>query len=182
MSGPTENFMIYPVIAISLIAACTDLVRGRIYNWLTFSGLVLGALASFWLRGVPGIWQSLAGIGLALALYGWMFWLGYLGGGDLKFLMALGAWGGPLFTLDVALLAIFLGGALAATLLIAQGHALEFSRKLGRLAISLLVHEMEVELPKLNRKLTLPYGVPMALAAIWVLLANPMERWGLRPW
>ncbi len=181
MSGKTEVAAL-AITLIALLAAATDLCRGRIYNWLTFGGAALGVAYWACTEGGAGFAQTLGGMGLGLLLYGWMFWLGYLGGGDLKLLMALGAWGGPAFTADVAFLSVLVGGGMAVVLLVWHGQAAAFLRKMKCFLLSVFVKELELELPEVNRKLTLPYGVPMACSAIWVLFANPMVLWSLRLW
>jgi prepilin peptidase CpaA len=46
--------------------------------------------------GWHGLGQSFAGLGLGLLVFGFLFWLGGMGGGDLKLCAALGAWIGPM--------------------------------------------------------------------------------------
>jgi prepilin peptidase CpaA len=147
-----------------------DLARGRIYNWLTFPVLCAGLVAS----GIWGGWSVFVGALLAvvaaLLLYGWMFLLGHMGAGDVKLLMALAAWGGLKFAVYTAILGVLLGGVMAAVILIVTGRMPDFLRRLYRFLVCLLVKELEFEAPRVDRKLTMPYGVPIAAAAIWVLL------------
>src|SRR5258708_2516703 len=93
MFGNSEA-LLYPVYVLVAIGAVTDIVRGRIYNWLTLSGMALGIVAMTGSQGISGLTFSLLGIGAGLVLYGWLFWLGIMGGGDVKLLMAIGAWSG----------------------------------------------------------------------------------------
>jgi prepilin peptidase CpaA len=111
-----------------------------------------------------------------------MFWLGVMGGGDVKLLMALGAWGGLAFTEEVAVLGVLLGGALAVALLASRGRLLAFIGKMRRFLLTVFVKELELELPKVDRKLTMPFGIPIAAAAIWSAVAHPLLSWGFRPW
>jgi prepilin peptidase CpaA len=57
--------------------------------------LVEGFAVSGWLHGWQGIVQSLEGAGLALVIYGFLFWMGGMGAGDVKLCIAIGAWIGP---------------------------------------------------------------------------------------
>jgi prepilin peptidase CpaA len=180
-SGGTDLHLC-ALIAISLAAAGTDLMKGRIYNWLTLPAIVLGIAASAALGGWTGARDSLFGAALGLVLYGWLFFARAMGGGDVKLLMALGAWGGPRYAFDVAVLAIFLGAALGLLMLAARGRLLDFGRRIYRFALTILVREMEIEAPRIDRKQTMPYGIPMAAAAVWVAWADPLTRWGWRPW
>ena len=180
-SGRTE-LAAHVLVALAAVAAVTDLFRGKIYNWLTLPGIVAGMAASAATGGLSALGQSALAVLLGLALYGWLFGLGVLGGGDVKLLMAFGAWGGVRYVADVALLGILLGGVLSAGHLVVRGRAVAFARKLYRFLLSVLVRELVLETPAVDRKLTLPFGVPMAIAATWVVFDDPLRRWGMMPW
>jgi len=75
------------------IAAITDIVTWKIYNWLTFSMLAVGLLMAVSPGGI-GIGSALAGAGAAFVLH-WTLWKGGLeGAGDAKLMMAVGAFVG----------------------------------------------------------------------------------------
>jgi prepilin peptidase CpaA len=170
------------IYALSAAGACTDLIWGRIFNWLTLSGALLGLFVSAFAEGWLGPAYGVLAIVTALVLFGWIFWTGALGGGDVKFLMALGAWGGVRFTVDVALLSLVLSGIFGVVQLFWKGDPRGFARRLYFSVCTLIVKEMDFELPKIDKTLTLPFGVPIALAAIWVAAWNPWTHWGLSLW
>jgi prepilin signal peptidase PulO-like enzyme (type II secretory pathway) len=95
---------------------------------------------------------------------------------------ALGAWGGPRYCADVAVLSIVLGGLMAIALLAWKGALFGTLSKLFRFVRSVAVPGLELELPQADRRHTMPYGVPIAAAAVWVAWADPLQAWGLRPW
>lgn len=182
MSGRTD-LLTAGILFISLFAAITDLLRGRIYNWLTLPALLAGLVISAWLQGWSGLGDALLGVFLGLLMYGWMFFpVGVMGAGDVKFLMALGAWGGLRFTAEVGILGVLLGGVMAAAILVFQGKFTDFYRKMRRFLLSVLVKELEVEPPKVDRSMTMPYGIAIAAAAIWVRLGDPFTRLGVKLW
>ena len=114
-----SNLLISGILALGFAGAVTDVLRGRIYNWLTVPAALAGFAASAWVAGWSGVTGSLSALALGLLLYGWIFWLGAMGAGDVKFLMALGAWGGASgghYVVDTALLGIVLGGIFCAGL------------------------------------------------------------------
>jgi prepilin peptidase CpaA len=182
VSGRTDLFLIAAVSLISVIAAATDFARGRIYNWLTLPALLAGFALSVWFGGWSGLEDSAAGAGAGLLLYGWMFWLGAMGGGDVKLLMALGAWGGFHFAEEVALLGLLLGGIFAGFILLFKGRLADFSRRMWHFIQTVMVRELEPEAPKIDHKLTMPFGIPIGAAAIWSIWAHPLLGWGFKPW
>ncbi len=164
---------------IGVIASATDLARGKIYNWLTMPAAIAGIAFSTYYAGWLGLGDALLGTGLGLLLYGWMFWIGMMGAGDVKLLMALGAWGGAQYCLRVGLLGLFLGGAMAFVILTLKGRILGLGRKLYRFLLSSVIRELVLEPPAIDRKLTMPYGIPIAVASIWILIEDPLKKWGI---
>jgi prepilin peptidase CpaA len=176
--GPASNISSAAIFLLAAVASVTDVARGRIYNWLTLPLMLAALIFATVTQGWSGLAHSLLGLALGLLLYGWMFWLGVLGGGDIKLLMAFGAWGGAQYVGEVALMGILLGGLMSILMLLFQGHLVNFGKKLYRFILSLAVKELEVEMVQVNRKLTMPFGVPISVAAVWVLLGHPLEHWG----
>lgn len=173
------------ILVLAIFATLTDLLRGKIYNIMTFPAVLSGLIYSCAQDGLNGLAASLGAVTVALLVFGVLYLLKVISAGDVKYLMALGAWGGVRFTLDVALLSLFIGGALAVVILIVKKQMPSFLSKLRRLVLSLVVKELEVEIPKANEQLKMPYGVPMSTAAVLLLLKEPwMENFMriLRPW
>jgi prepilin peptidase CpaA len=102
----------WPTLLVLAVAMYTDLRYRRIPNWLVLPFLLAGIVVSPWRTdwGVisdgfswhglghfrwHGLGQSLTGMGLGLLIYGILFWMGGMGGGDVKLCAALGAWLGP---------------------------------------------------------------------------------------
>ncbi len=90
-----HSFALWPMVIVLGVATFTDLRSRRIPNWLVFPFLAAGFVVSGWLHGWNGIGQSLEGAALALAIYGFLFWMGGMGAGDVKLCIAIGAWIGP---------------------------------------------------------------------------------------
>jgi prepilin peptidase CpaA len=111
MSG-MHSLAWWPTLIVLAVATFTDLRYRRIPNWLVLPFLLAGVVVSPWRHDWDGIghgfswhslgpfrWygigQSFAGLGLGLLIFGFLFWLGGMGGGDVKLCAALGAWIGP---------------------------------------------------------------------------------------
>jgi len=91
----THSFAWWPTLAVLAVATFTDLRSRRIPNWLVLPFLLTGIVVSGWLHGWHGVGQSFAGLGLGILIYGFLFWLGGMGAGDVKLCAAIGAWIGP---------------------------------------------------------------------------------------
>lgn len=86
------------LVALSY-ALCTDLRTGLIRNHLTYPAILIGILLAWFLRGTPGLLDSLAGTVLAFALLYIPYAVGWQGAGDVKLMMAVGALEGWRFAL-----------------------------------------------------------------------------------
>ena len=70
-------------------------VRGqRIPNWLTYSGLLAALVVRAGLGGWTGLKGGLAGMLFAGGIFFLLFFIGGMGGGDVKLMAAVGAWVG----------------------------------------------------------------------------------------
>lgn len=135
------------LVVLLLCAAVTDLKARIIANRLNL-GVALLAPAYWWASGLSP-WPDMAlqaAIGIAVfALFAALFAFGWMGGGDVKLLGALGLWL-PLVPLTRMLFAMaLLGGVL--TLVVVAVHRLR----------------------KLKTSPEVPYGVAIACAGLWVI-------------
>ena len=159
------------LLALSL-ASWHDVRTRRIPNWLTASSfLVALAMRSF--LGFDAVLDGLQGAGLALLLMLPLFALGAFGGGDVKLLVAVGAFMGPRDLL-VALAATAVAGAVLAVAESARrGILLPLLLNTGRLAKYYLTLGRSGTRPELTTQgaVTIPYGVAIALgsSAVWFL-------------
>jgi prepilin peptidase CpaA len=162
----------------SCVAIWTDLRRGKIYNWLT---------APLFLTGL--VYHALSGSGPVFALWGagvgglglvWMYALGYLGAGDVKFVIAVGAWGGAQYAFDVVLLSLVLGSVLALGILAMKKRLPETWLKIQLLLAGLSSSGLRD--PGWDRNLKMPFGVPLAIAAVWEFAADPIRALGGPAW
>jgi prepilin peptidase CpaA len=169
------SFAVYAVYGVAIVGALFDLKRRRIPNELTF-GAMATALVFFGTQGGLGpLAQSLLSIGLGFVLLGWMFFVGWMGAGDVKFLMALGAWMGPRAVAQTAVLSILIGGVMALIQVGMQKDARKRLTKIWRFFQSIFIKELKLELPNVDQRLRMPFGVAIALAAI--LIMRGLDVW-----
>src|SRR5580704_6472513 len=106
-----HSFAWWPTLIVLAVATFTDLRSRRIPNWLVVPFMATGIVTSAWLHGWHGLGFSFAGLGLGLLLYGFLFWMGGMGAGDVKLAAAIGAWIGP-NQLFIALVVTAMAGGL----------------------------------------------------------------------
>jgi prepilin peptidase CpaA len=175
----TSQFVILIVAGVSVI---TDLSKKKIYNFTTFPAILIGFVLSVSNLGANGLLHSGFGFLIGLLLYGWLFFLRVMGGGDVKLLMAFGALGGAKFAVEVGLLGIMVGGCLAAVVLMTQGKMLDFIQRLQSFFVSLMVKEMKPIFSGVDHKNKIPFGAALGIAAAWIIFSNPFEKLGLPLW
>jgi len=168
-----------PFAAGFLFLAVWQDVRGlRIPNWLTGPAL-LGAfgLAGFQ-AGWSGLATSAAGAGVALAvLFGPFAWR-WLGAGDVKAAMVLGALWGALPFLQTLWWMLLAGGLVAAGLLVARGGVGELVRR-WRTSFELWLTTRRFAYLGPDPDASAAQGIPFAVAM--GLGASAFQIWGL-PW
>jgi prepilin peptidase CpaA len=180
MSGATDSVvLLYAILLLSACGAVTDLVFGKIFNWLTLPALIFGLAISTWMGGWSGFASAIFAVLAGFCLYGWMYYMGAMGAGDVKFLMALGACGGLHFVVKTAVLGIAVGGICAVAMLVFRGQLKSFLLRMYHFFLTLILKELAAEKPKIDWSLTMPFGVPIAIAAAWVALGHPFEQMGL---
>lgn len=191
--GAAVRREILPVLAAALVVACfvfsareTPLpalgwaaaflfccvqqdVRGmRIPNWLTLPGLVVAIAVAAIDSGFQGVLWSLAGAGTALGLLFVPFVFRWLGAGDVKAVMVLGALWGAGSLLPALWWMIIAGGLLAIVLVAVQKGLGDLVRRWGLSAKhSLFSGRVVYFAPDSNSPAAkgLPFAVAMGLGA-----------------
>jgi prepilin peptidase CpaA len=164
--------------AFLLLAVHQDVRSLRIPNWLTFPSL-LGAIALGALRGgAAGAGAALLGAVVALAIGFLPFALGWLGAGDVKGSMVLGAlWGAATFV-AVFWWMLVVGGLLALFFVAAQGGLIDLlARWLRSVQATVITRRLTYFRPAAGAAAAkgLPFAVAMALGA------SAFQIWGT-PW
>jgi prepilin peptidase CpaA len=189
------------LVALVAAAAITDLWRRKIYNWLTYSGIVLavGWNALGWLlqphreletavdatapnisniTGWIGIGDSLAGLaacgGVMVLCYGAF----RIGGGDVKLIAMMGAFLGLERGIEALLWTFVIGSAVAVITLIWRVGAWRLMvRLLRQVASTLRLGFWNPLSPEERRELQAPlFLAPSALGAVLTVLVS--RAWG----
>jgi prepilin peptidase CpaA len=164
-------------VALTLLAAWTDLRTRRIPNWLTVPGFFAGVAVNSFFAGWHGTKVSLEGAGLALAVLLPLVWLRVMGAGDWKLMGAVGALLGPVLFAFVLAGSILFSGLMAMVQTIRTRRVIETFRNIavlvkGFLSFGFRPHpEISLDNPGLMR---LPFGIAVALAT---LVCYGAARW-----
>jgi prepilin peptidase CpaA len=104
----------YGVLTAFLLAAVyTDLAARKIPNRLVYSGLALAIVCQTALSSGEGLWASLQGMGLGLAIFLPLYLLRAMGAGDVKLMAMVGAFVGPQMIIGAVLATLVAGGIMA---------------------------------------------------------------------
>ena len=176
-TGVAENWHVWLVAVVLIVAAVIDGVKLKVPNWLTFPFIISGwffSVAWFVWVGEPW-WQGLAwslfGTAVGLALLLPLYAIGGMGAGDVKLLMGVGAWVHGSVTLYAFCVSAMVGAVLALLLVAVRGnwlrHYVQFWMILGEIASvrdPALLAERAAQ--RKSTMLLLPYGIPIALGTI----------------
>ena len=160
MADDPFRYALLAALAIALVtAAGTDFISRRIGNRLN-GAIALGAPLFWWASDLalwPGVAMQIGVALVCLAILAGLFALRMMGGGDVKLLTALALWIEPAAFLELIILMAIFGGVL--TLAMGAWHVARRQRD----------------------RLTIPYGVAIAAAGLWILtthyLPGPATSW-----
>ncbi|HZZ41721.1 MAG TPA: A24 family peptidase [Tepidisphaeraceae bacterium] len=179
--GVADLLLYAPLLVALFWAAVEDISFRRIRNALTFSLAATGLAQSFLTLHTVTPWDSLEGLGVGFALMILPFAVGALGGGDIKLVAAVGAWLGPLGTLNVFMAAAIVGLIVVLVQSACAGKLSALFWNSYLLAINLVhISELGVDHVAETGSTTtidkpLPYAVPVFLATIAVLLGIGLQ-------
>lgn len=158
----------WPTVIVAVLATITDLRSRRIPNWLSLPFLAAGLAVSGWLYGWHGIGQSLAGAGLGLLVFGFLFWLGGMGAGDVKLFTAIGAWIGPNQLFIALVLTGVAGGVMVLCWAAFGGFLGELFQSTGNMVLGKAKQEAGGETKEIGKPLgrKMPYAPAIAIGTL----------------
>lgn len=178
---PVTCFMLIPAI---LYASWIDYKEKRVPNWLNAAIAVAGFAvqgAFFGWAGVAtGLWGLLVGFGVLIG-----FWLMHaMGAGDVKLMAAIGVWFGPMMTLVAFCLGALIGGVIAMVMIFCAGkfwHAMaNFQTIVTKTRrMETLFGDYASAKSFGDTSQLLPYGVPLTIGSIFILLGQTFSWWVL---
>lgn len=160
-------------LLITLVGGVHDLLTKRIPNWLTLPSIVIGIALQFYTSGFAGAMDALLAIGLAFILYFPIHAVGKMGAGDVKLLMAGGAFLGWKGTLFVAIVAILIGAFYALVEIAFRKRLWAVVSTTYSFMRSVMVPGLVVEKLKIDESRKFAFGICISLAvALWIYRMN----------
>ena len=172
------------LIPAMLYASWIDYKERRVPNWLNAAIAVAGITVQAVFFGWSGLSAALLGmlVGFGVLILPWM--MHGMGAGDVKLMAAIGAWFGPWMTLAAFALGAAFGGVIAVIMILASGK------------LWLAYANMATIMNKMSRPDTifseygsaksfgetsalLPYGVPLTMGSILLLIGHTLNWWAL---
>lgn len=175
----------YCVLAVVLVAGSyTDVRYGKIYNWITYPGVLIGLAGHAIVGGLAGQDQVRIGLagsaaGLAVGYLPLMlaFLAGGIGGGDAKLMGAVGALTGWQFTLAAMMYGFAVAAVMAIVVMLAKKVARQTLRRMWW-SLVLVIKARQVTDPATPESPKIPFGLALCIGSgislIEVLVRGPV--------
>ena len=163
--------VVWLVTIILVEAAVIDGKKLKVPNWLTFHFLAGGLAFSAWAAGTTGLLVSFEGALVGLAVLMPLYAIGGMGAGDVKLMAGMGAWIGPMLTLQAFVASAIVGGVMAVAMVAWSGQYIRHWVMFQTIGNEILTLRNPSKLSAIaaERKPTmtlLPYGIPIAVGSI----------------
>ena len=171
LHGLVENWPIWLLSAILIVAAVIDGWILKVPNWLTVPLVVAGWMASAYCGGFAGLAWSMAGTLVGLALLLPAYAIGGMGAGDVKLMAGIGAWIGATATFYAFCVTSVIGGVIALAMVLYRRrwhhHLLQFFCIVDEILVIRSPDALSaIAAQRKSTMLLLPYGIPIALGTI----------------
>lgn len=167
-----------------LLASWYDFAQRRVPNWLNLALILIGFAVQACFFGWSGLSFGLMGMltGFGLLIVPWL--MHGMGAGDVKLMAAIGAWFGPAMTMWSFVAGALMGGVIAVVMIVA-------ARKLKHAGANLTTIMIKLSNPTLwftemggtksfgATSQLLPYGIPLTMGSITVLLGITLKWWSI---
>lgn len=171
LQGITENWIVWFVAVVLIVAAVIDGLILKVPNWLNFPFILTGWLHWTLQDGVSGFGWSLLGTVIGMTPLLLLRNVGGMGAGDVKLAAGTGAWLGAIVSLKLFVAGAIAGGIIAVGMILWSGNA----RKHFAMTLQILHEWKTIRQPEKLAAIArqrkpemtlLPYGIPMAIGSI----------------
>jgi prepilin peptidase CpaA len=176
LGGLSINLRNGVLAAILFIAVVTDLKARKIPNRLVYTGLVLGPLCQVLLPSGDGLWISLKGMGLGLAVFLPLYFLRAMGAGDVKLMAMVGSFIGPRLLIGASLATLVSGGVMAVFVALKKHEFRRLVENLKLMFFGSAIKAASGQLPVPNQPVAsigkLPYAIAISVGTLGYLFWN----------
>jgi prepilin peptidase CpaA len=151
---------------VLLVSGFYDIRYRIIPNWLTFSGIAVGIVGHLFMPGWEPLKQSFIGAGFGFVALLPFFWVGGMGGGDVKLMAAIGAlqtWPDVFFSLCYGGV---IGGIMAMVILLVNGRLIKSFKLIGRTVFTIIHPAYKFVTIKEEETIQFPYGVALVAGTL----------------
>ncbi len=171
LEAVSENWHIWLVSVVLVVAAVIDGLKLKVPNWITFPLIISGWIFSTAYFGWAGFGWSLVGTAVGLGLLLPAYAIGGMGAGDVKLLAGVGAWIWGTATFYAFCVSAIIGGIIAVVMVMSAKNWREHKGQFAAILTEILVVRDPNQLAKAaaERKssmMLLPYGIPIAIGTI----------------
>lgn len=184
---PLGAFLLTAAIWDAVTSARNEDRKGRIPNQLSYGSVLVGVICHTIVGGFSGLGAGLLAALLVFVVGIFLAALGWLGGGDVKLLMGVGAFLGLSALGEVLFYAVFAGSVLGLVMALFNGYLLDmFKRLFGFLRglIRMLIYRTDMvrEDLEVDPRSRLPFAVPILAGAILAYTEASLGWPGLLTW
>jgi prepilin peptidase CpaA len=174
-SAIAENWTVWLVTIVLIVAAVIDGYQLKVPNWITFPFILTGWVYSTVAFGWEGLGWSLLGTVVGLGLLLPAYAIGGMGAGDVKLLAGVGAWVYGIHTAYAFAATAVVGALLAVLMVLCQRAWKQHSAQFWVILNEIMVIRNPEQLSEIAAKrkpsmLLLPYGIPIAIGTIGYFL------------
>ena len=162
-----NQYQILLLVIILLISGITDILYARIYNYITFPGIVMGLALSYHYNGTQGLIASGVGLLLCTGIFMFLYIWGGIGAGDAKLMMAIGAIAGYRLIFGFILYSAIAGGIMANVAIIKNKVFKKTWQHVGRFFLFLVPkYHLKSEPLKKTDSFFIPYGYAISIGSM----------------
>jgi len=170
----TDTWHVWLVTVVLIVAAVIDGLKLKVPNWITYPMIISGWVYSAALSPYPGwegLWFSLVGTAVGLALLLPAYAIGGMGAGDVKLLAGVGAWMWGTVTFYAFAVSAIIGAVIAVGMVLWtkswEKHKNQFWGIVNEIVTIKDPEKLaEIAADRKSRMFLLPYGIPIAIGSI----------------
>ncbi len=176
-----QLLVLIPVAVVLCIAAYTDFKERKVFNKHTYPLVIIGLVTHTIALGWPGLLDGFGSVFVALVIGIMLLPFGWIGGGDIKLLMGIGASLGWVGLIEVTFYSIWVGAAMGLVMAIAQGYLWDMLKRIGRYLrgiFRMLIYRTSMVKEEMERdeRAKVPFAIAVLGGAI-MTYTDAVYRW-----